>query len=477
MGRLRLSLGIARAGELRATLLSRDATDAPRIALADEHGIEVPVSIEPIPTSQAFGDALARHGVRVWAIGSSATAPARAYRMVARAGSAATEIEFRTLPAAIDTELSILAATCFYSGARTADRFRAAALDPRAPAALQIFAGDNVYLDVGPGSVDADPFVEAVRRYLAHVDDDDYGAILAARPTVTTWDDHEFWNNYPEVQLHLSRSWGGSFERNRAAADEALRVFQMTRNPRPVVAGGRSFAIDLPPLSIFVADTRSRRTRTGIARPRLCPEAELGALVRWARHLRGPGLLVLGQPLWLAPGGALVDCSPANFAEDYRTILDALADAPWDVAVLSGDVHHSRAIELDVGGWSIPEIVTSAAARIPSTWEILAGGYRGQGSEDVVVPHAIEVVREGRGVPKLASYWLGGDVANTFARLRFSRSSSRGELDVGVCFVDAMTGRPAPNVAPARALPGGVRPLRAAFCDEDPLFVLRERRR
>src|SRR5690606_38608154 len=109
-------------------------------------------------------------------------------------------------------------------------------------------------------------------------------------------------------------------------------------NPQPVARSGLSYRFDIPPLSCFALDLRAGRTSMKSDRPRMTSDAELLAFERWAAQLKGPGIAVFGQPLWMTAGNWM-DYHPPDFAGEYAAIWAAMAKAPYDILVLSGDVH------------------------------------------------------------------------------------------------------------------------------------------
>jgi len=101
--------------------------------------------------------------------------------------------------------------------------------------------------------------------------------------------------------------------------------------------------IDVPPLSIFVADTRSRRTSGD--RRRLMTDDALRKLEDWSSGSRARDVrrLRLGTVALPRPGGrrrAVVDLELADY-EDYPRIMrpSPPRERVGDVVCLTGDVH------------------------------------------------------------------------------------------------------------------------------------------
>jgi hypothetical protein len=175
------------------------------------------------------------------------------------------------------------------------------------------------------------------------------GEPLARGSNVFTPDDHEYWNNAPDPNVTVP----GLFDKGRRAAwmksaTTLLGAFQGV----PDDLGGTMQPIVIPPLSIMVLDTRSNRS-TAKKPVQFMTEEDLGRLEQWVASLAdiGPGLLVIGQPLFLKPGDkflkpkVLEDYSLADY-DQFAKLLRILAAAPRDIAILSGDVHFTRIAEM-----------------------------------------------------------------------------------------------------------------------------------
>ena len=154
-----------------------------------------------------------------------------------------------------------------------------------------------------------------------------------------TSDDHEFWNNAPDAGTYVRSTWTEAGRAQWQATARALyRAFQSDRTTDCFQVGGLSF---------FVADTRWNRDPD---RHALLSDADLRALLAWIAGLRGPGVLVVGQPVFAEQGGLLarfVDWSLPDFAQ-YREIATALYQAPHSVVVFTGDVHYGRVASCDL---------------------------------------------------------------------------------------------------------------------------------
>lgn len=247
--------------------------------------------------------------------------------------------------------------------------------------------------------------------------------MLQTLPTFTTWDDHEYWNNYPESVPWLSRSWLNGTEREDyiAAGNACLDLFQSILNP-PAVAG-RSYKFRIDPIEFFVLDVRTNRVLHEGPASLMTTEAEIQELTKWLEDLTSPGVLVLGQPLWISDGSRF-DYNPPDFAKQYAGIWDAIGSCRQDLLVLSGDVHHSRVLRLKVGKRIVHEFVTSPACHIPSVWSTMWKRYDGRDRGEISFPPNRKAPG-GTAEPVLLEYLMGTSVPETIGILRFDVPTDR----------------------------------------------------
>jgi hypothetical protein len=412
-------------------------------------GQEMTAPFRRIASDRAVLDELDRYHIRVYKATVEGLAPDRSYR--ARAASEGIEAvaPFRTPPTSMPAEgFSFVASSCYYDYRfHQQENYRNTILDAKrghwfgTSPLFALLMGDNLYLDVVPRQREykLDGVFETVKEYRRYLVKSRYAFALGEVPLFTTWDDHEFWNNYPERQFHLSRT-----KRRRReymdAGKACLDLFQASLNPAPICPGTRSYRFEAPGVSFFVADTRSERTPFDKGRGRMFSAAELAEIVRWCRELDRPGVLVLGQPLWMMEGGKS-DYNPPDFRHEYATIWKAIVDAPWDVLVMSGDVHFSRLVSIRTPGQRIVhELVSSPACHIPTVFTIALGSYRDQDQGEVHAPLARKV----RGKTyQLDRYYFGTDSQNSIAQVHM-RPARGGAVSVSCAFVDiAARRRPA----------------------------------
>ncbi len=477
MSLLRLIPGAVSQSSVKALIMAeRSVTPAATLESASD-GQAVPLQPEPFqpadPSGQAVADELAGHAVQVYTVKAAGLSPATRYRLTVSAGQERVTATVETWPNNLfGTSLTVAFASCYYDDYHRDAHYLAALKSGWiAPPSFKVLAGDNLYLDVATDSWSQwGGFSETVGRYVRYFGTSGYAKVLEFLPTFTTSDDHEFWNNYPESQPWLARSrWplrNGYIE----AGKRCLELFQRSLNPPPRVAGGAAYSFAIPPLEFFVADTRVNRTPHGDSPPRMMLDAELMEFERWAQRLAGPGVFVLGQPLWIEAGN-WKDYNPPDFEGQYARIWTALGGAPHDVLVVSGDVHHSRVLELSLPGRSVYEFVTSPACHIPSL-----NPFAGQGRSEVKFPEAVPLDFQQAGAlkPRLARYVFGTDASNTLGLLHFSVSPApASRVTVGAAFIDAVQNRPATAVV-ATLTPGGTtRPPELPSCLGMNLFVLR----
>lgn len=450
---------------LRALVLSDESTP-PALKLVDIRGAPCPpLTLKPHGSGDSrFDQHVLGAGIHLYVAEASKLRPGADYQI------GATHI--RTLPSRLPAAgLNLALASCFSNDfKRDADYLRVLqGAAGYAPLAAKLLVGDNLYLDVGPGvGSERSAFESTADCYLQHFWRGGYADVLSYLPTFTMWDDHEFWNNFPEHQFWLTRSLGHAHDTYRDASLAGIKAFQSVLNPAPAARQGLSYRFELPGLSVFALDLRAGRSMHDANPPVLCSEPELLAFERWAAALKGPGALIVGQPLWSGPGD-WQDWNPPAFVSQYTRIWRALAAAPFDMVILTGDVHHSRLLEISVGpGRRVWELVSSPVCHIPTIEAIAARAFDHQGNGKIGFPLAISVP----GVPlELVAFHMGTEVPNTLALLRLAASPEG--LAVAGTFVDIVRKTPAQPAPP----PNGCKVAATATrsCQRDPMFVLRRR--
>lgn len=327
--------------------------------------------------------------------------PDRAHLIRASAtGVPARDLVLATLPSSLPADgLTFAIASCFSKeddrGAGGALRMLGSADRPR----FRILLGDQVYADTPwrIGAPTATTVEDSLRRTLEYWSHPSYAAWLGACPNHVTFDDHEFWNNFPEVAPHLARSYPANAADSAEAAAAALRIFQRPLNPTPpAAAAARSpaawHAMRPCGVPIFVADVRTDRQRLdgGPTPSFLGSGPQAAALAGWVDALDAPGILVLGQPLLDRPAGwpRIVDASLANYPAAYAWLWRLIARSRWDILVLSGDIHCGRAASATFVADGRPRIVHEFIA---SPLALLGSAPGGRATARAAGPAALEV--------------------------------------------------------------------------------------
>lgn len=435
--------GVA-AGRMLVVLDGEAAAHGHPLVTVTSSGTDVEATLTIVAEQDpAFRDALVRRGVALYPVTLGPVEADVVEVTVAMPGvGVIARRSFAPVPRVMPPEgLCLAVASCYYDYGGGAPSFaKGLRTTPFGAPHLDILLGDNVYLDVVPGQAFRDdPYGETVDVYARYFLESAYGDALEQTPTITTWDDHELWNNYPEEQVFLARSHGARAKVYEAAAQRAIERFQQPLNPveeaRPL---DRSFEFTIDPVSFFVADLRTRRSRHAAPERRMLPKDEIFRLTSWARGLKAPGVLVIGQPLWIEKGD-INDYTPPDFEEEYGHVWAALADARYDVLVLAGDVHHSRVVSLWTRGGYVHEITTSPAVHIPPIAGVALGSILGTsvGQERTAVeyPGAIAIDPKFGVRPALAQVLFAHDAPNTFAAIQL-RAVNDERIDVGIAMPD-----------------------------------------
>jgi hypothetical protein len=384
-------------------------------------------------------------GVPIGILTLSGLQPGTRYRAQVGDGANAWDLRPKTLPAALpESGLTFFVGSCYYRDQDEGQVLAALRDVPEPRPVFKLLVGDQVYADWPP--IGLLPFANLGRAYLARYQEYwnylPYRDFLSESPNFFTCDDHEWWNNAPEFQYHLPQTWtDGRRQASLAGARQAYGLYQV----RPNASGGFWSTFDIPPVSFFIADTRSDRSLFADEPRRLYSPGQATALADWARQLTGPGFLVLGQPLF-GKEGDWKDYNLRDFTEDYRDLWDIIELAPHRIAILTGDIHVGR-LAVSPGAMGIPgrppifELTSSPLA--------LVGGS-GQGG--VGAPESITI--EGglqRGLSREVRTLFGTREAN-FALVRLA-PAARPRPAVRVDFelwsiprrrlaIDEATGRP-----------------------------------
>lgn len=464
---VRILPGAVSSTSLRALILSDESTP-PNLKLQDVRGAASPsLKISAHGSGDVrFDQHIIGAGVRLYVAEASGLKPGADYQL----GSAHMRT-FQNPPG--DGAVRFAMATCYSDQFKRAGDYlkvlQGAAGGPQLAAKLLL--GDNLYVDVGPPVRHArTAFEETAERYLQYFWRSNYADVLGYLPTFTLWDDHEFWNNFPERQVWLPRSLGAARRDYTDAALAGIRAFQSVLNPAPVARKGLSYKFELGALSCFALDLRTGRTLQAATNAMMCSEPELAAFEAWAAALKGPGALLVGQPLWQRAGD-WQDWNPPAFPAQYARIWKALSTAPWDIVILSGDVHYSRLLEIDVGpGRRVWELISSPACHIPTIESIAAGAFDKQDGAGGV--GAAPTITVNGLAPRLHAFHMGTSCPNSIALITVAAIASGGvRLSGG--FIDLVRKTAAAGAVPRSGVP--VAPGDHAWCQRDPLLELHKR--
>ncbi|NOT29001.1 MAG: hypothetical protein HOP15_00975 [Planctomycetes bacterium] len=423
----------------------------------------VPVPLTALPGSESFARELAKHGITLHAF--EITVPAQKTLVELRAPGSPV-VRVRTLETNPD-QVTFIVASCYYDGFHQDRRYLAGlAYKGLGTPAFKLLVGDNLYMDVTPDEKTVwGGYPETIRNYVRYFWRSGYGDVLSTLPTFTTWDDHEFWNNFPEDQCHLQRTTKRYRDEYTRAGRECLDLFQATLNPP--AKSGRSYEFSSGRLSFFVADIRSNRKERKSGSDSMFSEPELQALEAWAKTPDVAKVLVLGQPLWSKDGGSS-DYNPPDFGRQYARIWDAVARAPGKMVVISGDVHHSRLLEISTTAGSVLEFVSSPACHIPTVATIPFGGWK-QGEGSIDLPGKLKL---GNGLnPKIVRYFFGTNARNSIGVLSFG-NLNQGPVKVSAAFLDLESASASPPISMNASIEGAEHEPEIGVCKGMDLFKM-----
>ena len=223
---------------------------------------------------------------------------------------------------------------------------------------LTFLTGDQVYLDVGFDLRSGVP--KEVRRRIAQ----DYARhwqglsdVLTRGATYMLPDDHEWYNGYPDPDLHNPYLWALADVKVRQAWEQTARQGIENVQQCPVVE-----FMEFPgDLSICLADLRSfRKPKLG----GLMNPDDLKRVLAWANGLTTPGVLVCSQPLIVTRNPH--EANLLDYTGDYCRLLAALGSTGHDIVVMSGDVHYGRVVSVKLGpqGGTLYEVVSSPLSNL-----------------------------------------------------------------------------------------------------------------
>ncbi len=291
-----------------------------------------------------------------------------------------------TLPKALPSEenpFTVLLGSCFYApedkDGIAGKTYHCIPVDQKPD--IKVLCGDQVYLDnpweettakwkesySKAGLFRATLFEKYLKNWCQVVGKDaGFRQLLKDGANYFCSDDHEFWNNAPNFGVVAAR-----YTIRRSQRDwwfrEATALFRAFQSPSPLVQ------FEVPPLSFCVADTRINRDVKGT---QFMDEEDLELMKQWVKDLRGPGVLVVGQPVLAKTnsirllrdegvlGGAksflknglrrsikglpgdivsfYFDKDLPDYPDQYRELIDCIKRSEHSIVVLTGDVHYGR---------------------------------------------------------------------------------------------------------------------------------------
>jgi hypothetical protein len=236
---------------------------------------------------------------------------------------------------------------------------------------IKILCGDQVYLDNPPqdflNPLRSRNWLEH-RSFKTYVDawtqqtqgDGGFGQLLKHGANFFSSDDHEFWNNAPDVGLNVP--FFTLREKGRKEWwDIASNLFQIFQT---VPSAPIRFNID--PLSFCICETRFNRGHGGGDGDFMSP-ANLQAIGQWTAGLNGPGVLVVGQPFF-AVAGSIKDYGLPDFHRQYEELKGYLRQSQHSIVILTGDVHFGRIAVCKLRpelGTELWEVISSPMQLVP----------------------------------------------------------------------------------------------------------------
>jgi hypothetical protein len=165
-------------------------------------------------------------------------------------------------------------------------------------------------------------------------------------------DDHEYWNNAPNRAPLIRDTWLLSDHRKdwKRAALGLFRIFQSESSLASFTVGNLSF---------LIADTRTNRDAQ--QKNFMTPD-DMSRVRQWVNGLTGPGVLVVGQPIFSKAAGFIGEFTDRSLPDyqQYGELVRHLTSSNHTIIILTGDVHFSRVAScLLKPGVELIEIISS----------------------------------------------------------------------------------------------------------------------
>jgi hypothetical protein len=290
-----------------------------------------------------------------------------------KADAVVTTIPYR-LPRPGERPFTVLLGSCFFGPEDKAGAVGQTYLQLPTDATpdIKFLCGDQVYLDNPPEDF-LNPFNDSdwlkARSFRAYADTwsqvtigGGFGQLLKNNANFFCSDDHEFWNNAPDLGLNVPVF--ATREKDRMAWLEIGRDLYKVFQTEP----GSPVTFSVEPLSFCIAETRFNRGPSGSS---FMPQWALDKVGEWTRALKGPGVLVLGQPFFEVAGGWFgqrKDRGLPDYDDQYKQLTKHLRNSEHSIAILTGDVHFGRIAvarlrpELDT---KLYEVISSPMQLVP----------------------------------------------------------------------------------------------------------------
>jgi hypothetical protein len=311
------------------------------------------------------------------------------------------------LPSLGQTPFTVLLGSCFYKREDEAGEVGKTymSLPFSARPEVKILCGDQVYLDNPPEHfllprsanwLENRSFKAYMEAWTQSTPNGGFHQLLKNNANYFCSDDHEFWNNAPDIGLNVPIFTATQQQRN-TWFQIARRLYEVFQTDSPI----KAFRVGT--LSVGIMDTRINRAS---GRANFMNQNDLNQLGEWIRNLPGPAALVIGQPL-LAEKGSVKDWGLPDYPQ-YQELIKHLRSSQHSIVILTGDVHFGRIASCDLR----PELGTKLIEIISSPMQL--------------VPHAAgtftEAPRVFGPVKTEAEFW---DKKNHFLTLEFNASSSQ----------------------------------------------------
>ncbi len=303
--------------------------------------------------------------------------PRTLYNLTFRIGGSAVATASITtlperLPVAGEKPFTVLLGSCYFNREDKAGAVGQTYLHlpPGAEPDIKILCGDQVYLD-NPVLDFINPFHGRdwleTRSFKTYADawtqtnfDGGFQQMLKSGANFFSSDDHEYWNNAPDVGLNVLAYTLTQGKRDTwlGIGQQLYKIFQTSPSP-PI-----TFKVGA--LSFCNADTRFFRGHGGGNDNFMQPD-DLKLIGDWLANLDGPGVLVVGQPLF-SDTGSIKDWGLPDFHLQYAQLLQYLRAAKHSIVILTGDVHFARVasatLRPDLGTKRV-EVISSPMQLVP----------------------------------------------------------------------------------------------------------------